>query len=366
MATNLVTEIMQYLTPDMIGRIAAALGLNQSNASTAVSASVPALLAGLCGVAAQPSGASKLLDSAGQQTGMLDKFAGMLGGDKAGLIDKGSQILSSLFGRQEQSALAGAVAKFSGLNAGAGSSLLGMLAPVVMGTIARQPAARGGDAGALANLLASQKDNIAAALPSGFSKLLGATGLLGTFGGITGAATAAADQAARAAGSAANAVAATGQRAAGAAASTIPSWLYAALAAIVAALVIWFLVGRMDQAPTPVATGTQSLIVDGVKIDQQLNDTLGGLRTTLQSVTDASSAKLAIPKLQDAAAQLDKVGGLVDRLSPDQRKVAAGLVAALMPTLNVAFDKLLAIPEISTLLKPSIDTLKASLAKIAG
>jgi hypothetical protein len=68
MATNLVTLVTQYLSPDLVGRIAAALGLDRNNASTAINASVPALLAGICGIATQKGGAQRLLDSARQQT----------------------------------------------------------------------------------------------------------------------------------------------------------------------------------------------------------------------------------------------------------------------------------------------------------
>ena len=41
MATNLVSLIMQFLTPDMIGRIASALGLDRTNTQTAIGAAVP-------------------------------------------------------------------------------------------------------------------------------------------------------------------------------------------------------------------------------------------------------------------------------------------------------------------------------------
>ena len=372
MADNLVTLVMQYLTPDLIGRIASALGLDPNNTSTAIGASVPALLAGICGVATQTGGAQKLLDSASQQTGTLDKFAGMIGGDKAGLIDKGSQMLSSLFSSQQQTALAGAVGKFSGVNAGAGSSLLGVLAPVIMGTIARQPAARSGDTTALGSLLASQKDNIAKALPPGFGNLLSGTGLLEKFGGgLAGTAAAAAGQTTHAASSTAYAINTAGQRAAGAATSSgIPSWLYWLLGAIAAALVAWFLVGNflVGNRTQPVAEqsrdATQSMVVDGVNIRTQLGDSLAGLRTTLQGVTDADSARAALPKLQGVVTQFDNVAGLVRRLSPDQRKIAAGLVSTLMPTLNQLFDKVLALPGVSVVLKPTIDAVKASLATI--
>jgi hypothetical protein len=52
------------------------------------------------------------------------------------------------------------------------------LAPLVMGTIGQQQGSRGLDASSITNLLNSQKDNIAAAIPSGFGRLLGGTGLL--------------------------------------------------------------------------------------------------------------------------------------------------------------------------------------------
>ena len=77
MAVNLVSLIMQFLTPDMIGRIASALGLDRNNTQTAISAAIPGLLAGLSGVAAQPGGAQKLVDTVRQQTGALGSFANM-------------------------------------------------------------------------------------------------------------------------------------------------------------------------------------------------------------------------------------------------------------------------------------------------
>jgi hypothetical protein len=53
---------MKFLTPDMIGRIASALGLNQTDTSSAIA--VPVLLAALTGVATQPDGPQKLADIA--------------------------------------------------------------------------------------------------------------------------------------------------------------------------------------------------------------------------------------------------------------------------------------------------------------
>ena len=79
MATNLVSLVMNFLTPDMIGRIASALGLERNDTSTAVSAGVPALLAALVGATTKPGGPQKIADAAKQEMGTLDKFASMLG-----------------------------------------------------------------------------------------------------------------------------------------------------------------------------------------------------------------------------------------------------------------------------------------------
>jgi hypothetical protein len=52
---------MQFLTPDMIGRIAAALGLDRNMVQSAIGAAVPALLAAFTGAAAKPGGAQNLV-----------------------------------------------------------------------------------------------------------------------------------------------------------------------------------------------------------------------------------------------------------------------------------------------------------------
>src|SRR3974377_1607928 len=124
MATNnLVSLVMQFLTPDLIGRIASALGLDRMNTQTAIGAAVPALLAGFSNIAGQYGGAQKLADAVKQQSGVLGNFASMLGaGGQTSFIEKGSQMLASLLGGQDQNALAGAVAKFAGLPPGAAGS----------------------------------------------------------------------------------------------------------------------------------------------------------------------------------------------------------------------------------------------------
>jgi hypothetical protein len=369
MAINLVSLVMQFLTPEMIGRIASALGLDRNNTNTAAGAAVPALLAGLSNVALQPGGAQRLVDAARQQTGTLGNFANMLGtGNQSSLIEKGSQMLSALLGGRDQNSLAQAVAKFAGLSQGPTSSLLGMLAPVVMGTIGQQRQdGRSLDASGITSLLASQKSSIAAALPTGFSNLLGGTGLLDALGGAARSATAAGSEAARVAGSTARAVADTGRAAAGAATPSSRNWLYWLIpVAAVAALLAYLFSKPAEQVVQQGVTSAQNLMVGGLDIGKQVTDSIASLRTTLNGVTDAASAQAALPKLQEITAQIDKVGGMIGQLSAEQRKLLAGLVNPVMPTLNQLFDKVLAIPGVAELLKPAIDALKVKLAGLVA
>jgi hypothetical protein len=368
MATNLVSLVMQFLTPDMIGRIASALGLDRNKVQTAIGAAVPAILAGFGNVATQPDGAQKLVDASKQQAGTLGSFASMLGtGGQAPFVEKGAQMLSSLLGSRDQSALVEAVGKFAGVGQSAGRSLLGMLAPIVMGTIAGQHGAGNPDASHIAGLITGQKDSIRGALPSGFSNLLGGTGLLDSLGDTARTATAAGSEAARVSASAARAVGDSSRRMADAAASPTLNWLYWLIPlAAIAAVLLYLFAKPSEQVVQQGPTAVQSLNVGGVDIGKQVTDSVASLRTTLGDVTDAASAQVALPKLQESTAQIEKVGGTIGQLSADQRKFLAGLVNPMMPTLNQLFDNVLAIPGVAELLKPTVDALRAKLAALAA
>jgi hypothetical protein len=361
MATNLVSLVMQFLTPEMIGRVATALGLDRNMLQTAIGAAVPGLLAGFSGVATQPSGAQKLVDAAKQETGTLGKFAELVGGGgQSAIIERGSQLVASLLGARDQSALVSALGQFAGLGQAKSGSLLGMLAPIVMGTVAQQQGPRNLDASSMANLFASQKDNIASALPADFGKLLGGTNLLNALGGTAGT------QATRAAGAAAGAVGTASQRASAAASSSY-NWLYWLIPILaIAALVIYFLARPAEQVAQQGATTAQNLTVGGVNVSKQITDSIAELRSTLGGVTDVTSAQAALPKLRDVTTQVDQVDGLIGRMTPEQRKLLAGIVSPLMPTLNQLFDKVLAIPGVSEILKPTIDILKAKITMLTA
>jgi Bacterial protein of unknown function (DUF937) len=311
MAIGLVSLVSEFLTPTVVGRIASALGVDRNKLQTAVNAAVPGLLAGLTGVAVQPGGAQKLVDAVGQHTGPLDNIVSSISaGGQTTLIERESRLLTSLLGGHDQSALTDAVSKYTGLNSNVTGSLLGILGPIVMGTVAKQASPL--NANGIKSLFASQKDSIAAALPRGLSDLLGGTGLLDSLGSAARTATNAGGQAGRVATSAASAVTNAGQRVSDTTAGSF-NWLYWLLpAAAVAALLIYLFTKPAEQVVQQGVTTAQSLTVNGLDVGKQLPDSIASLRAALEGVTDPTTAQAALPKLQDITAQIDRIDGLVD------------------------------------------------------
>ena len=163
MSTDLVSNITQVLSSNLIARIASSLGLDKTVAEKALQAGVPGLLAALTSIVSKPAGAAALNGAiAQQQPGVLSSLASMIGGSaQKSLIDTGTSTLTSLLGGTTTSALTNAIGQYAGIGDAGSKSLMGLLGPVVMGVLGQQQRASGLDATGLANLLASQKDNIA-------------------------------------------------------------------------------------------------------------------------------------------------------------------------------------------------------------
>ena len=118
MATNLVSVVMQFLTPDMIAKIASALGLDRSVAQKAIAGAVPALLASLADLASAPNGARQLGNALAQQpAGSLESIKSSIGGSGQNtLTEAGSSLLSGLFGGGTLDTMAQSIGKFAGLD----------------------------------------------------------------------------------------------------------------------------------------------------------------------------------------------------------------------------------------------------------
>ena len=354
MATNLVSEIVEALGPKIVARIAGALGLGEFSTQKAINAAVPGLLAALISLVSKPAGASKLTDVvARQEPGLLSSLANVIGGsNQKAFIDKGANTLTSLLGGSAVSGLTNALGRYAGIGEGGSKSLLGLLGPAVLGILGQEQRDRGLDASGLARLLTSQKDSVAAALPSGFSKYLGDTGILDDVT-TTKFASRTTDK------------------------SSIWPWLLGALALLVLGGLLWRLLSPHPQEivetkPSQIEVPYTDLLaklrgvkVGDVDIGELANSAITSLRSSLEGINDESTAQAAIPELTKADSQFDQLSGLLGQLPPEARKTLAGLVAAVRPSLDQLIDKALAIPGVGAIVKPAVDAIRSKLDALA-
>ena len=351
MSVNLVSLISGYLTPDVTGRIASALGIDRTLAGRSAAALAPAILGSLAHVASTPGGASKVANAVNQQSpNILDTLSSAIGGaGQQTLVRDGTNALNALLGGSASSQLVSAVGKVTGISQAAGSSLVGLLTPAVLGLLRREQTSRGLDASGLAQLLTAQKDNISAALPSGFANALRASGVPG-YGAQN-----------------------VGQI------SDPNSWSWRWVLGVVAAAALawwWFHPGKVAtprvEQQTRVEPQTQTTVdagraftVDGVDVKSSLESSIAGLKAGLQDIRDTSSATTVLPQLQKVAAEFDKLRELAPRLPAENRNAFAVLVTAARPTLIGLFNQILAIPGVDAIARPTINTLVSEIDALA-
>jgi outer membrane protein OmpA-like peptidoglycan-associated protein len=156
MPENLVDLVRSLLTPGLINRVAYGLGEPSAATQKAVSAAVPALIGSLAGLASTSGGASRIaqiLDD-GEYDGEL---AALAGGPAAtqDVIGDGNGILPALFGGQLERVV-DVVARAGGVRTSSATSLLALIAPLVMHIVGRQRTSFGPSTSALSQFLSGQ------------------------------------------------------------------------------------------------------------------------------------------------------------------------------------------------------------------
>jgi hypothetical protein len=358
MATDLVSEITGVVSQEIASQIATKLGVDKATVQQAVNAIVPTLLAALMSYVSKPGGAAKLNEVvAKQEPGMVSSLASVIGqpGQKA-LVDQGASVLTSLLGGKTFSALTGAVDKYAGVGGQGSKTLTGLLGPVVLGVLGREQRERGLDASGLANLLTSQKSNVVGALPSGFAKYLGDTGILddfGTFNKVT-------------------------PKTPPASPSMVP-WLLGGLLLLALGALLWHLNQRPTTSPkseAPIAGETtapseapyaglfnklQGVKAGDIDVGELANSALNDLYASLVGIKDEATAQSSLPKLTKASSEFDQLTAVLDQLSPENRKALSALFVSIKPNLDQLFDRALAIPGVGTIIKPTVDTIRSKL-----
>ncbi len=197
--SGLVDLITQQLGSGALEQMGGAIGADTAGTQKAVGAALPVLLGALARNSASTEGAQSLanalerdhdgsvLDNLGDLLGSAGGLGALLGGGQGksgglgGLLDvagsllgggssrqskalDGAGILGHLLGSR-QAAVEQGIGKASGLDAGQVGKLLVALAPVVMGALGKVKKEKGLDAGGLAGMLDTERQDLERRLP---------------------------------------------------------------------------------------------------------------------------------------------------------------------------------------------------------
>lgn len=401
MSFNIVDLVKDQVGDQLIGVLSGALGAGTDQTNGALAGALPSLLSGITNAASTPKGAVDLFNAAQEQdNNMLGDIGNLLGGDKAHEIsNSGNSLLSNLLGEGALGQLAGVVASVAGVSRGNSNSLLGMLAPIIIGVIKNKVMEGGLNAGSLSNLLSDQKDNINAAMPQGFSDQLQSAGFFDSItpdalaSTNTGTSSAAPSPAPNAAAS--PAPEAITEKSGGG----IMKW---ALPLVAILGIGWFGMQYMNQQAADKATAqaeaaaqaaadqAEALKLQAEEAKQQAADALnaaqeampagvdlgkisGGLEgvfgsagDALSGISDLESAKSAIPSLEDAAGKLSGLNDIIVRLPDAAKGPIASIVQNGMGTIQPLIDKVSAIPGVGAIIEPVIAPIVEMLNGLAG
>lgn len=340
---NIIELIKNNLSGGALGQLGSLIGASPEQTKTAAGAAVPSILAGLGKAAGTKDGADKLTDLLNNlDPNLTNNPGGMYSGSNApNLANAGTGMLDKILGGGMLGSLGGLLGKFSGLGGDMMKKLLGYLAPLIMGVIAKQ---FGGKASAqgLTQFFADQKSNIANAMPAGLS-----LNNLPGFGDVGASVQHAADTVKKEA--------------------SPLVWLLPILL-IALGIALWFYLKPVDEVKIPPSTNLAKNIAKTAEgsLTDNINTFFTSATESLGGIKDAATADAALPKLKDLSDQADllKKGYA---LVPDTGKGAIKtLLTSNMDKLKAMVDKLLAMPVVGDKLKPVIEPLMAKLASITS
>jgi hypothetical protein len=137
---SLLDLVQQHVGPNEIQQISQEIDADPATTQAAVQAAVPMLVGGMASNAQQPGGASAIqqaLSSHGGLLGGLGSLGAMFGGGD--LADVGGGLLGKVLGGHQATVQQG-VSQTSGLDPDKTKKLLMILAPIVMGVLAKRHA----------------------------------------------------------------------------------------------------------------------------------------------------------------------------------------------------------------------------------
>jgi hypothetical protein len=168
MAFNLVEAANGLISGELVDKAGSFLGESETGVRKALTGIVPAVLGGLAQKSSTNAGADAVFRMVNEQSQAQAEPAGFFSNDNTSLLNKGAVLLSDIFGDKVNS-LTGSLAGFSGIRETSASSLLSIVAPIVVAFLGKQVTSNQMNAADLSSLLSNQKEDISRAVPGGLN-----------------------------------------------------------------------------------------------------------------------------------------------------------------------------------------------------
>ncbi|HEX4479624.1 MAG TPA: DUF937 domain-containing protein [Rudaea sp.] len=154
--SGLVDTVLSHLDDTQVSAIATRLGVDPTQARTAIDNAVPLIVGHLAQNASTPQGADALNNALGEHAGfhIPDVLNGILSGSNGQGV--GGAILGHIFGNNQSAANQG-LGQVTGLGQQNSSQLMSILAPIVMAALANHVQTQGGG---LTSVLAQEAQQI--------------------------------------------------------------------------------------------------------------------------------------------------------------------------------------------------------------
>jgi len=187
MALNILEALQNEFGDEIVGMLGKFIGEDPSRTKSALGAAFPAILGGLVNKGSSAQGASEILETITKGGYGTDTLMGLgtafSGGSRTkDLLAAGSELLKMIFG-EKAAGIADLVAGVAGIGKESASSLLGLVAPAVLGFLGREVKSGGLNTGSLMALLSGQMEPLKAAAPAGLGSVLGLSELMPVPGG---------------------------------------------------------------------------------------------------------------------------------------------------------------------------------------
>jgi hypothetical protein len=133
---SILDTVQEHLGQNEINQISQQIGADPAQTQNAIQAALPMMVGGMASTAQQPQGLGNIQQALGSHAGVLGNLGALLG---AGPPADGGSILGRVLGQHQQTVQQG-VQTASGLNSDQTRRLLMILAPIVLGLLAKRHA----------------------------------------------------------------------------------------------------------------------------------------------------------------------------------------------------------------------------------